>query len=486
MVCDVLFLGSIEMNATTNGATKDADTNNEVCPICAGMGYVTKNVPLGDPDFGKAFPCVCQADKIKTRKSEKLRTLSNIGAYLSKTFATFQIDFRLLDESNAYLRDICTDSKGDRGLTEAQRRAVITAVERSIQFAAEPEGWMLFQGTYGTGKTHLAAAIANYRLEQQQSVLFITAPDLLDHLRATFGPSSEVAYDERFEQLRTAPLLVLDDLGAESQTAWAQEKLYQLLNYRHTNRLPTVITTNASPEAIEPRVRSRVMDQGLTQIIVLSIPDRRSPVSTWLELDLSNLDRYRTMTFDTFDLRLDEGLKPEQTKRLERTVQIARYFAEAPRGWLVLTGEPGSGKTHLAAAIAHETRHRGDRTLFVTASDLIDHLRVTFYPGSTVNYDKRFAEIRDATVLILDNLLIDRSLSAWAREKLYDILTYRFDYDLPTVITTIQPLSEMDGRLKSRVSNEAKSVVEAITVPYYPGKTARRAAPPRTRPRSSD
>ncbi len=457
---------------------------NKVCEICGGLGVVTLDVPIDHPDFGKAFPCICQTDKIRTRKATQLRTLSNLDAYADKTFGTFQIDCSLLnanDADDADLREACSNLVNASDLTESQRRQINTAARLALRYAEEPDSWLLLQGTYGTGKTHLAVAIANTRLARGEPVLFITVPDLLDHLRSAFGPSSEVAYDERFEQIRTAPLLILDDLGAESQTAWAQEKLYQLLSHRHALRLPTVITTNADLERMDPRIRSRLLDHSLTQVIQLTIPDRRSPITTWQELDLSNLDRYRGMTFDTFDLREEEGLSPTETKRLERAAQIARYFAESPRGWLVLTGEPGTGKTHLAAAIAHECKARGDQTLFVTASELLDHLRATFYPGSTVGYDKRMEEIKRAAVLVLDNLNIDRNLSSWARDKLFDVLMYRFDYDLPTVITTYQPLQEMDTRLKSRVINEARSTVVAITVPSYPGKTSRRAAPPRRR-----
>jgi len=105
---------------------------------------------------------------------------------------------------------------------------------------------------------------------------------------------------------------------------------------------------------------------------------------------------------------------------------------------------------------------------------------VTFYPGSNVGYDKRMAELKKASVLILDNLNLDKNLSSWARDKLFDILTYRFDLELPTVITTSQPLDEMDARLKSRAANKSRSVIEAITAPSYPGKSGRRrAAPPR-------
>ena len=62
-------------------------------------------------------------------------------------------------------------------------------------------------------------------------------PDLLDHLRATFAPGSDVSYDELFETVAIAPLLVLDDLGTQSSTQWAQEKMFQILNHRYNDRI---------------------------------------------------------------------------------------------------------------------------------------------------------------------------------------------------------------------------------------------------------
>ena len=103
----------------------------------------------------------------------------------------------------------------------------------------------MLSGTYGCGKTHLAAAIANHQLTAgRPTPMFVVVPDLLDHLRATFSPTSATTLDRLFEQVKSAPLLVLDDLGTESATPWAREKLFQLLNYRYAARLPTVITTS--------------------------------------------------------------------------------------------------------------------------------------------------------------------------------------------------------------------------------------------------
>ena len=127
-------------------------------------------------------------------------------------------------------------------------------------------------GGFGSGKTHLAAAIANHRAGLGDPPLFVMVPDLLDHLRATFSPGSSVAFDRRFDEIRTASLLVLDDLGTQSMTPWVREKLYQLFNYRYNAELPTVITTSDSLEEMDARIRSRLLDNRLCTRYGLDVP----------------------------------------------------------------------------------------------------------------------------------------------------------------------------------------------------------------------
>ena len=104
----------------------------------------------------------------------------------------------------------------------------------------------MLSGPSGCGKTHVAAAVANRCLEVGTPALFVIVPDLLDRLRAAYHPDSAVDYDQAFERVRNAPVLVLDDLGGQSSTPWAQEKLSQIINHRFNARLPTVIT-NCGP-----------------------------------------------------------------------------------------------------------------------------------------------------------------------------------------------------------------------------------------------
>lgn len=212
-----------------------------VCPHCNGMGYYLEAVPHGHPHFGVLFPCECKIAEKEQRVVSELKRMSNLDAFREKTFDTF-----------------------NPNITGVQR-----ANERAQRFARRPQGWLIMFGNYGCGKTHLAAAIANEALRRHIGVLFAVVPDLLDHLRATFGPSSEKQYDERFEQIRDAPLLVLDDLGTESATPWAREKLFQIINHRYNYALPTVITSNRKPDDIDPRIFSRMADRTISEEHVL-------------------------------------------------------------------------------------------------------------------------------------------------------------------------------------------------------------------------
>jgi len=159
-----------------------------------------------------------------------------------------------------------------------QRENLRIAFSNAVEFARSPEGWLIFQGVNGCGKTHLAAAIANYQLVQGKPVFFVVVPDLLDHLRSTFSPDSKISYDEFSEKLKETPLLILDDFGEQSATPWAQEKLYQLINYRYNAQLPMVVTTCLSLEEIETRISSRMVDPKLSVVFNITAPDYRGNV----------------------------------------------------------------------------------------------------------------------------------------------------------------------------------------------------------------
>ena len=108
----------------------------------------------------------------------------------------------------------------------------------------------------------------------------MVVPDLLDHLRATFNSNSDITLDRRFQEVRTTPLLILDDLGTQSSSGWVKEKLYQLFNHRYNAELPTVITSAETLEEMDPRLRSRMLDKRLCRIYAITTPPYSGAVPT--------------------------------------------------------------------------------------------------------------------------------------------------------------------------------------------------------------
>jgi DNA replication protein DnaC len=329
---------------------------------------------------------------------------------------------------------------------------------------------LLFQGGYGCGTTHLAAAIANFRIGAGFKTLFVNTPDLLDHLRATDNASSNISYDKRFEQVRTTPLLILDDLGMQSNTEWTKEKLYQIFNYRYSNRLPTVITTNGELETIEPRIRSRIVDRNLVSHVKILAPDFRRPFDDKDPSDLSSLYLHEDKTFDRFDISWPNTKKDRDN--LRKALNRSQEFAVHPEGWLVLYSNGGyhNGKTHLAAAIANYVAAHGESVIFVYVADLLDHLRATFHPSSGIRYDRRFDEVKNVSLLVLDDLGTENA-SGWAREKLYQLFNHRYAAKLPTIITTSLNIEdEVDMKLSAKLLDGQLCIPFRIQVKRYQRK----------------
>ena len=423
------------------------------CPFCHGLGYLREDVAPGHVNFGKLVPCVCQLEHMAAEHADQLRRDSHIDQLAAKTFENFLPD------------GVSPDP--------AVRATVRRAYENSRAFAANPDKWLLLGGTYGCGKTHLAAAIANQCIAAGHAVLFLNVPDLLDRLRAGFAPGADDSYADRFGEICNAPILILDDLGTESPTAWAVEKLYQILNYRYNAKLPTVITTNRELKDIEPRVASRLSDAEIVVNLYLRAPDFRAGHIN-LTSEVSSLAVHSHQTFDNFDTRND--LAGEARQMFHKAIQAAREYATQPAGWFVLTGDYGSGKTHLAAAIANERAKSGQPVIFITYQDLSDLFRTSGQRDQDDRNARLAQQVKTTDFVVLDDISSLIGTAGYFREKFFQVFNYRFDAQLPTVLTTAAADKELDPRIKSRIFHSDLCQVHVLKVGPYRGKRVGRTA----------
>lgn len=220
--------------------------------VCNGARWVVSDARVGEPQFGQLVPCACllaeraerAASQQHARQQQLLAQLAGeLGALAGCTFAGFAVDW-------------CDDAQARRALAQARAAAEL--------YAQEPSGWLYLWGLYGCGKSHLAAAVANV-LGRERRTAYAAVPRLLRFVQAGFGQRGAESADARVQALCEAELLVLDDLGKEylkaerdGRPGWAEALLFDIIDHRYINDLPTVITSNQPiddhPGAIADRI----------------------------------------------------------------------------------------------------------------------------------------------------------------------------------------------------------------------------------------
>jgi DNA replication protein DnaC len=421
------------------------------CATCHGIGYVREDLPITHPRFGKAQICSCCLEDMQKAYAENMLSISNREALSGKLFENFQ-------------------PEGHSPYTQ-HRMSLKNAWNKCREFAENPSSskWLFLHGTYGCGKTHLAAAIANALVERGQAVVFMNVTDLLDHLREAFSAGVGESLMSRLDRIRDAPVLILDDLGAESPTPWAMEKLYQIINFRYNGNLPTVVTSNRDISRLEPRIASRLQDTEHVTVLQISAPDYRMGRKDANPSGLSLPPAYKSKTFASFKNR--ENLPEDGLRLFNQAIRTAQDFAQKPEGWLTLVGANGTGKTHLAAAIANYREERGQPVIFMPFEELMDTLRGSLgaeddnESPANPNTRRVVAILRTIELLVIDD--VPAGLSVWRRDKLLQILDYRFELRQPTVITTSAYFDQLEKRVAYRVLyGEHCQVLLLPAVPY--------------------
>lgn len=196
-----------------------------VCPRCRDHGYLRRDVPSHDPDFGRPVECSCGL--IARRRYERIWAMSQVPASMRH-----------------FTLDSFAEASGKHELA-ADVRAAWDTTDR----------WLLFVGPVGLGKTGLAIALLLETIEAGIGGLYVVTPTFLSRIRATYTRTSDGEVDELdvLASVIEAPLLVLDDLGKVSLSEWGQEKLFTVVNERYLARRRTIVTSNLDvhdPETI--------------------------------------------------------------------------------------------------------------------------------------------------------------------------------------------------------------------------------------------
>ena len=190
-------------------------------PLCDGkrpVSFLMRKEFCGQPRYKACYrPCPLRAAKEDGRTPfDRLFTHSRLSEkQRGQTFEAFDRD----------------------GVSRDVRRAYFMA-----SGAVEDGSWLALCGMRGTGKSHLAAAIALETMRRGQQAYFRLVSEMLDDLRQGYDDGD---HDAQMQFLKEVPCLVLDDLGKERGTDAAKDFLYQIIDARYRERRQVIITSNA-------------------------------------------------------------------------------------------------------------------------------------------------------------------------------------------------------------------------------------------------
>lgn len=215
---------------TNNGAKPD-------CPICAGLGYFSVNVPLSDPRFGVLFPCECTA----AYRSALLQRISGLTG----------------DELALTLDDVHPAGAGTAQMLIAAR-----------SFLNYPAGMLTLWGEVGNAKTLILQAVVNECIQRGVMAVYITMLDLLDHVRAAYDETkSSDEYGsacKRLDRFATVPVLAIDEADKVKVSDWTIERESSLIDKRYRLGLSrmagTLIAMNKDPHTLPEWISDRLYD----------------------------------------------------------------------------------------------------------------------------------------------------------------------------------------------------------------------------------
>lgn len=200
------------------------------CSTCHEPRQARMDLPFfgNNKVVGVVCKCVVARKKAEQEAQKEIQIENNRSVCFEYERKNKTATFAVHDNSNPRIMQACKDYVND--FSEIKLKKI---------------GGVLLYGNFGTGKSFLAANIANAVIDQGFTALMINIIDLIGRVK-DFDTS-----DSAIDEIATVNLLIIDDIGAERSTEFSLEQVYRIINTRYQSELPTVFTTNLSLDEIE-------------------------------------------------------------------------------------------------------------------------------------------------------------------------------------------------------------------------------------------
>ena len=204
---------------------------------------------------------------------------------------------REIDEKNKYLENVYTyDIPEDIRMADINDifnddDARINVIKYILKFISDyqkdkHQKGLYLHGNFGCGKTYLVSAMLNELAKKNIKSTIIFWPEYLRMLKASFNEND--SFKINFEKVKTTPILLIDDIGAENVTPWGRDEiLCSILQYRMEEHLPTFFTSNLTIEELERHLASS--KEGASDVKARRIIERIKQLTTDLEMISKNL-----------------------------------------------------------------------------------------------------------------------------------------------------------------------------------------------------